>query len=90
MVISITHSFQFIIKYLDNIWIAGDKFRKCENDLDYLSDSYVGFPEHYPALLVTAFEKSFDRTGNCEIRIAEYVYLSDFNGGKNGIWRFGT
>lgn len=64
---------------------SGDKFRKCENDLGYLSDSYIGFPEHYPALLVAVFEKSFDRTGDCETRIAEYVYLSDFNGGKNGI-----
>ncbi len=36
------------------------------------------FPESYPCVVVHTFEKSFDRTGQVEISLFEFVYLTDF------------
>lgn len=38
-----------------------------------------GFPEDYPCVVVSSFEKDYDRFGLFSIQIVEYVYLSDFN-----------
>lgn len=56
-------------------------------DFDYDEVNYSQYkviepgclPEKYPCLIVHFFEKGFDRFGNVEHRIFEYVYQDDFN-----------
>lgn len=38
------------------------------------------FPEHYPCVMVYHIENEWDRFGDVEFRMFEFVYLQDFKG----------
>lgn len=57
------------LKANDRLDVDFDNYRKNEDN---------NFPESYPCLMVYTFEKDYDRCGNYEIEIFEFVYPEDF------------
>lgn len=51
------------------------------SDYQLIDELLKNPPEMYPAMVVYVFEKSFDRCGDTETQLCEYVYLSEFTDG---------
>jgi hypothetical protein len=56
--------------YWENQIVASDIFR---------INSPQELPAKYPAIVLTAIEDDWDRTGSMSTRVVEFVYESDFN-----------
>jgi len=67
----------------DGTWFSWDDVDSVDEDQPIRYDLWkhreeTSLPEQYPCLVVYSFTDSFDRLGNYEIYMFEYVYLTDF------------
>lgn len=67
-------------EYRKGITFGEDNGDGGEADLDNIivTDQEL-LPQKYPCLLIYKYEKGFDRQGNHEIYLDEFIYIDDFN-----------